>query len=166
MLKLLNSIINATGVFCGIVLLFFIGIVFYDVVARYLFNSVSIALQELEWHLFAVMFMFGIGYTLKENAHVRVDIFYTKFSERTQAIVDLIGSLLFALPICLLIVYDGYSYALDSYQLGESSPDPGGLPHRWIIRAVIPLSFSYTILCVLYVVMIKIKRLRELKQEA
>ena len=164
LLKPLNKFIDIVGIACGVVLLLFICNVFYDVVTRYLFDNVSIALQELEWHLFAIMFMFGIGYTLKENAHVRVDILYTNFSAKTQAIIDLIGSFLLALPICLLIVYDGYSYAFDAWQIGEGSPDPGGLPHRWIIRAVIPTSFAYVSLCVLQVILTKIEVLLNPKQ--
>ncbi len=159
LLKYLNKFIDAIGYACGILLLLLIANVFYDVLMRYLFNDVSIAMQELEWHIFAAMFMFGIGYTLKENAHVRVDILHAHFAEKTKAVIEIIGSLTLALPLCLLIIHDGYSYALDAYQIGEGSADPGGLPNRWVIRAVVPLSFIYISLCVLQVILTKIQLL-------
>jgi len=114
--------------------------VFYDVVARYFFQSSSIAFQELEWHLFASMFLLGIAWTLKEEGHVRVDIIYEKLSETKQAWVNSLGCIFFLLPFCLLIIWYGYAFALESYSLNEVSGDPGGLSHRWLIKSMIPLS--------------------------
>jgi TRAP-type mannitol/chloroaromatic compound transport system permease small subunit len=128
--------------------------VFYDVVMRYFFNDVSIAMQELEWHLFAAMFMFGIGYTLKEDGHVRVDIIYDKLSIKSRSIINIVGAMVFATPIAVLIVYYGFDYVLDAYQMGEGSADPGGLPHRWIIRSVVPGSAIFLIMCLTYSVLV------------
>lgn len=114
--------------------------VFYDVVARYLFNEVSIGMQEMEWHLFSVVFLLGIPYALRTDGHVRVDVFYARWSNRTKAWINLIGALVFVVPFAYLIGHYGYGFALDSWQMGESSGDPGGLPHRWVIKAVIPLT--------------------------
>jgi len=158
-LNLLKTLIDAIGGLCSIVMMLMVLNVFYDVVMRYFFNDVSIAMQELEWHLFAVMFMFGIGYTLKEDGHVRVDIIYDQMSKKTQAIINLVGSLLFALPFTLLILYFSWDYAHEAYLMGEGSADPGGLPHRWIIRSVIPLSSIYLLICLLYVVLTQIQNL-------
>jgi TRAP-type mannitol/chloroaromatic compound transport system permease small subunit len=74
-LKSLKQIIDTVGGICSIIMILMVVNVFYNVVSRYFFNNVSIGMQELEWHLFSAMFMFGIGYTLKEDSHVRVDIF-------------------------------------------------------------------------------------------
>ena len=139
-LKVLSKIIDGIGNLCSILMLLMIANVFFDVIMRYFFNDVSIGMQELEWHLFAAMFMFGIAYTLKEDAHVRVDIFYDVMSAKKKAVINIVGSLFFALPITLIIFYYGYSYAFDAYSMGEGSADPGGLPYRWIVRSVIPLS--------------------------
>jgi TRAP-type mannitol/chloroaromatic compound transport system permease small subunit len=148
--RVLGKLIDAVGWLTVVCMLGMVANVFYDVLMRYLFNDVSIGMQELEWHLFAAMFMFGIGYTLKEDAHVRVDIFFEKLLPHTQATINIIAAIVFALPISLLVLYYGYGYALDAYQMGEGSPDPGGLPHRWIIRAVIPASNLFLIICILY----------------
>jgi len=83
-LKVLGKIIDALGNFCSLLMLLMIINVFYDVIMRYFFNDVSIGMQELEWHLFAAMFMFGIAYTLKEDGHVRVDIFYEAMSVKNK----------------------------------------------------------------------------------
>ena len=162
-LKFLSKIIDILGNFCSLLMLLMIVNVFYDVIMRYFFNDVSIGMQELEWHLFAAMFMFGIAYTLKEDAHVRVDIFYDVMSEKKKAIINIFGSVVFALPITLLILYFGSDYASEAYSMGEGSADPGGLPHRWIVRSVIPLSSFFLVLAIIHVLLSNIQILRGAK---
>ena len=130
----------------AILLLCLLANVFYDVIMRYLFNDVSIGMQELEWHLYATVFLLGISYTLKENAHVRVDIIYERLSLKKQAFIDITGTLFFLLPFSFLIAYYGIGFAQESYALGESSGDPGGLTYRWIIKSIISLSFVFVII--------------------
>lgn len=159
-LNVISKIIDGLGNICSLLMLLMIANVFFDVIMRYFFNDVSIGMQELEWHLFAAMFMFGIAYTLKEDAHVRVDIFYDVMSAKKKAIINIVGSLLFALPITLIILYYGYDYAFEAYAMGEGSADPGGLPYRWIVRSVIPLSSLFLVLSIFYVVLTNIQVLR------
>ncbi|MGB0833383.1 MAG: TRAP transporter small permease subunit [Psychrobium sp.] len=149
---LLAKIIDFVGVLVACSVIVLLATIFYNVVSRYLFDDVDIGLQELEWHLFACMFLFGIGYSLKENAHVRVDIIYEKLGVKTQAIINLVGTIALLIPISLLIIYYGYDFANEAYQSGERSGDPGGLTHRWIIKGAIPASFCFTVLCGIYVV--------------
>ena len=158
--RLLGKLIDAVGYLCGLLMILMVMNVFYDVVMRYVFSNASIGMQELEWHLFAAMFMFGIGYTLKQGGHVRVDIIYDRLSPKLRAWIDLIGSLVFAIPFTALIVYYGYGYSLDAFQMGEGSADPGGLPHRWIIRSVIPMASTFVILCFVHSVLENINTLR------
>jgi TRAP-type mannitol/chloroaromatic compound transport system permease small subunit len=110
---------------------------------RYLFNSGSIAIQELEWHLFSIIFLLGSAYTLKHNEHVRLDIFYnSKFmNETTRAWFDVLGTLLILLPFCLLIIVSAWPFVTQAYIHNETSPDPGGLSARWLIKSTIPLGF-------------------------
>ena len=156
-LRIIGKIIDILGNFCSLLMVLMILNVFYDVIMRYFFNDVSIGMQELEWHLFAAMFMFGIAYTLKEDGHVRVDIFYDAMSKRKQAFINIFGSIVFALPITVLICYYSIGYTMDAYTMGEGSGDPGGLPHRWIVRSVIPISSSFLILSIVYVVLSQIQ---------
>jgi len=120
--------------------------VFNDAIMRYFFRSGSIALQELEWHLFSVVFMFGIAYALKEDGHVRVDILYDRWSPRTQAIINIAGTLMFLIPLSVLIIHGSVWFVHESFISGEISGDPGGLTHRWLIKAVIPTSFVFLII--------------------
>lgn len=119
--------------------------VFYDSIMRYFFNSGSIAMQELEWHLFAMVFLFGIAYALKEDGHVRVDILYDRFSPRWKAIVNIGGTFLLLLPLSLLIIEGSVWYVREAFASGEISGDPGGLSYRWLIKLVIPISFIFLI---------------------
>ncbi len=112
-------------------------LVCFDVVFRYLFNDTEAWIMELEWHLFALIFLLGAGYAFKHDRHVRVDLFYSGFSERDKALVNLIGGLLFLLPWCIMIIVASYQYADVSFQIRETSPDPGGLPARYLIKFAI-----------------------------
>ena len=156
-LKISGKILDMLGVFCSVLMILMVINVFYDVIMRYFFNDVSIGMQELEWHLFAAMFMFGIAYTLKEDAHVRVDIFYDVMSAKKQAVINIFGSIVLALPITLVILYFSWDYTLEAYHMGEGSGDPGGLPHRWIVRSVIPLSSIFLILAIFHVIVTQVK---------
>ncbi len=112
-----------------------------DVFFRKLFSETAAWVMELEWHLFALVFLLGGGYALKHNRHVRVDLFYSRFSSRDQALVDLIGHVIFLIPWCLVLVYFAGQYAWESFLIGETSPDPGGLAGRFLIKGVISLGF-------------------------
>ncbi|WP_166267728.1 TRAP transporter small permease subunit [Marinobacter caseinilyticus] len=118
--------------------------VFFDVVSRYVFNEVSIGMQEMEWHLYAAVFLLGIPFALRTDGHVRVDVLYDRWSDHFKAWVDLVGAVIFVIPFAMLIGYYGYDYALESYNLGEGSGDPGGLPYRWIIKSLIVFSAVFT----------------------
>ncbi|QSP95192.1 TRAP transporter small permease subunit [Marinobacter salinisoli] len=140
----LDEGLDRLATFCGwvacLAMILMAANVFYDVVARYLFNSVSIGMQEMEWHLYSVVFLMGIPYALRADGHVRVDVFYARWGDKAKAWINLIGAVIFVLPFAYLIGTYGYDFAVDSYKMGESSGDPGGLPHRFIIKAVIPFS--------------------------
>ena len=137
----INRFSEALGKVTAVLFLLLLCNVFYDVILRYVFNDVSIAMQELEWHLYAAIFMLGIPYTLYKNGHVRVDIFYANLTPHRQAWIDLLGTLFLLLPFTLLVARYGIDFTIESFKLGEGSGDPGGLPYRWIIKGVIPFAF-------------------------
>ncbi|ANG62198.1 C4-dicarboxylate ABC transporter [Marinobacterium aestuarii] len=149
MLKLeraVNRVSDLFGKAAAVLFVLLLFNVFYDVVSRYAFNDVSIAMQEMEWHLFALMFLLGVPFTLRADAHVRVDIIYDRLSLRKRAWIDLTGTLCLLLPFCLLVGWYGVGFAHESFLLGESSGDPGGLGYRWLIKAAIPFAFFATAL--------------------
>jgi TRAP-type mannitol/chloroaromatic compound transport system permease small subunit len=116
-------------------------LVSYDVIMRKLFSAGSIALQELEWHLFDITFLFAIAYTLSKDKHVRVDIFYDKFPFKIKKIINIITIIFFVIPLATLIVVEAIPFVQMSYMQGESSGDPGGLCCRWIIKSTIIWAF-------------------------
>jgi TRAP-type mannitol/chloroaromatic compound transport system permease small subunit len=143
--KKFDSFSNVMGWIAGFLNLVMLVNVFYDSIMRYFFRTGSIAMQELEWHLFAIVFLFGMAYCLKEDGHVRVDILYDHFPPRWKAIVNIAGTLLFLIPLSVLIIEGSVWYVHEAYTINEISGDPGGLTHRWLIKAVIPASFIFLI---------------------
>ena len=140
---MIENIIKYLGYFTAFIVAVLVLLVVYDATVRYLFSGGSIALQELEWHLFDVIILFGIAYTLRENAHVRVDIFYTSYSEKTKALLNIISSLFFILPFSFLIIYIGLDFVAMSFIQNEASSNPGGLEYRFLVKSLLPLSFIF-----------------------
>lgn len=134
------------GTLTAITMVLMILNVFYDVVMRYFFRSGSIAMQEMEWHLFSVIILLGISYTLKEDGHVRVDLIYDRLSTKKKAMINMVGAVLFVLPLALLVGISSIDNAMEAYISMEQSGDPGGLPHRWIVKGLIPLAFFLLII--------------------
>ena len=90
-----------------------------------------------------MIILFGIAYTLREKAHVRVDIFYASFNEKTKALINIISSVFFILPFSFLIVYIGIEFVELSFTQNEGSSNPGGLEFRYLVKSLLPLSFVF-----------------------
>jgi TRAP-type mannitol/chloroaromatic compound transport system permease small subunit len=117
-------------------------VIFSDVVMRYLFNTSFVFTQELEWHLFGFIFLIGAGYTLLHDGHVRVDIIYQRQGYRGRAWINLVGVILFLIPGCLMVIITSWKFVLSSFLILEGSPDPGGIPLRFIVKGCIPAGFT------------------------
>jgi TRAP-type mannitol/chloroaromatic compound transport system permease small subunit len=111
-----------------------------NVVLRYLFSYGSVWSQELEWHLLVPLIMFSVAYAFQQGEHVRVDVLYARFTPRTQAIVNVAAAVL-CLAISALALWFSVKYVQQAYVIDEQSSDPGGLTHRWILKALIPAGF-------------------------
>jgi TRAP-type mannitol/chloroaromatic compound transport system permease small subunit len=135
--KLIDRIGRITG-WCAFAL---VCVMAFNVLLRYLFRKGSVAMQELEWHLMAPICLLGLSYALLHDGHVKVDILYGRFKPQTRRFIDLVSMLLVCLVVGLLI-YLSIPYVEQSYRIGEKSPDPGGLTHRWILKALLPLGFT------------------------
>ncbi len=103
-------------------------------------NLSSNAMIEAQWYLFAVIFLLGAAYTLQQNSHVRVDVLYDRMSPRTQALINLIGHLVFLIPFCIFMLWVVWPKVMSSWRELEQSPDAGGLP-RYPIKTVMPVAF-------------------------
>jgi TRAP-type mannitol/chloroaromatic compound transport system permease small subunit len=121
-------------------------VVFVDVVMRYLFNVSFVFTQELEWHLFGFIFLIGAGYTLLHDGHVRVDIIYQRLGLKGRAWINLLGVIFFLIPGCIMVISTSWKFAANSFMMLEGSPDPGGIPLRFIIKGCIPVGFTLLLL--------------------
>jgi len=120
---------------------FLVIVVFLDVIMRYALNTSFVFTQELEWHLFGFIFLMGAGYTLLHEGHVRVDIIYQRLDKKAQAWVDLVGCLVFLFPGAIMVITTAVPFVTNSFSVLEGSPDPGGIPFRFIIKSCIPIGF-------------------------
>ena len=185
-LRILNRIIDASGYVCVAALLFMVANIFIDVLVRYVVFDVfrhlqwiaaidwfnenvawlgSVGMQELEWHFFSAIFLLGLGYTLRDNAHVRVDVLYEGFSRTTQAWINIVGGLVFTLPFALLIVYYGADFFYESFESMENKGDPGSLPRLWPGKLLIPTAFIFLILSVITVMLSEFQVIQEEKNK-
>lgn len=108
--------------------------------SRYAFSESSNGWLEIQWYMFAAMVLLGAPYTLKMNEHVRVDLIYGMASERTRIWIDIIGGLLFLLPICIILTYFTWPWFVESWTINESSSNAGGLI-RWPVKLMLPVGF-------------------------
>jgi len=127
----------------AIVLALLIG---YDAMMRYLFSAGSIALQEVEWHIFDIIFLFGLSYALKHDKHVRVDIFFASYSSQTKAMVQIFSMLFLLIPFALHFLHGSYDMMVQSFVQDEVSSDPGGLGYRFLIKGVLFIAFLLLVL--------------------
>lgn len=145
-LRFFDYLNTRMGTFAGWLTTALVLLFTYDVLTRYFFNFTKVWVTEMEWHLYALIFLLGAAYTLKEDRHVRVDIWYSNQTEKRKALVNLIGGILFLVPWCWVVMYTSFDYAANSFQQNEGSPNPGGLPYRFIIKGAITVGFLLLLL--------------------
>ena len=133
----LESFIDWSGRTVSWLSLFLVLITFTIVVLRYIFDSGSIALQEITSYLHATIFLVGMAYTLQQDAHVRVDVFYSRCSARTKAWINLSGALFLLLPFMLFVSWVSLLYIADSWSVLEGSREAGGLPGVFLLKSLI-----------------------------
>ena len=138
-IQLIDHINDIVGRSISWLTLLMVIVTFLVVVLRYIFNSGSIAMQESIIYLHTIVFMLGVAYTLKQNGHVRVDIFYEKMSVRHRAWVDLLGTIFLLIPFCIFIIVISWNYVSLSWSLLEGSRDTGGIPALFLLKTTIPV---------------------------
>ena len=138
--RLIDALNEKIGLIANCLVLMACAISAGNALMRYSFSLSSNAWLEIQWYLFAGMVMLGAAYTLKRNEHVRVDVFYSRYGERTRLWLDLLGGILFLLPMAVIIGWMSWPMFVNSYQIGEISGNAGGLL-RWPVKILIPLGF-------------------------
>ena len=146
MSSLIDNLTKKIGFLTAILALILALLIGYDAFMRYLFSAGSIALQEVEWHLFDIIFLFGLSYALKHDKHVRVDIMFSHYSMQTKAMVQILSMLFLLIPFALYFLSGSYDMVVQSYMQNEVSSDPGGLGYRFIIKGVLFIAFVLLLL--------------------
>ena len=161
----INTISEWTGRLIAWLILLMVLIIVYQASMVALFSIGSVALQELQWHLFALVFLLSAAYTLKHEDHVRIDLIYQSrwLTDQHRAWINFLGGFFLLIPFCLLVIIASWPFvsAAINYTLAfsnswpfisvtihyaEGSPDPGGLPYRFLLKAAIPIGFSLLML--------------------
>ena len=152
MLKLLRplaafteKLVDRTGQLTAWIALVMIGLVATNVLLRYSFSYGSVWAQELEWHLLAALILLGMSHALQRGENVRVDLFYARFSPLGKRVVD-VASALLLIGVSLGFIWLSLGYVEQSRSIGEASADPGGIPMRWLVKALIPLGYCLLLL--------------------
>lgn len=138
---MIDRLVDLTGRTAAWLTLAIVVLMAMNVLLRYAFSIGSVWAQELEWHLLAPLVLAGMTYALQKGEHVRVDVFYARYTPRGQAAIDLLSSLL-AVAMAALVIRYSIEFVNQSYAINEISSDPGGLPRRWMLKALIPLGFA------------------------
>lgn len=145
LIKYIDRLVDRVGSVSGWLALVLILLVCIDVILRSLDSSVT-WLNDLQWHIFAALFLLGGAYTLQKDAHVRVDLFYSRFQAKDKAFVNIIGILCLLMPWCLILMVYTLRFAIDSLFILEGSPDPNGLPFRFVIKFILFFSICLVFL--------------------
>jgi TRAP-type mannitol/chloroaromatic compound transport system permease small subunit len=138
----IESGLDRLGAALSWVWLALIAVIVVAVVLRFVFGIGRIELEELQWHLYAIGFLFGIVGCATRDRHVRVDVIRERMSQRARDWVDLYGVLLFQIPLVILVLWSALPFVAESFGANEKSASAGGLPFRWILKSVLPISFA------------------------
>jgi len=145
----IDRVADRVGRAISYIWLILLGIIMVNVLMRYVFNEGRIEMEELQWHLYSIGFLLGLGYAYQADAHIRVDVLHERLGHRTKAWIELYGILLLLLPFIALVLIYSIPFVASSYAVAEVSASPGGLPLRWLIKAVLPLAFFLLLMTVI-----------------
>lgn len=157
--NVIDRVVSTVGMTAAWLSILLIVVIVFDVVTRRFLVLGSTKLQELEWHLHAILFFLCIGWAYIKNAHVRIELVHERLSRRTQLWIELLGCLLFLIPYCLIVFYHGADWWERSWATGEVSDSATGLPYRWAIKAVLPTGFVFIFLGAVTVLLRKVVEL-------
>lgn len=147
--RAIDAFIMAAAAVFNWIWLILIVLIVVNVLMRYFVGINYIAMEELQWHLYAIGFLLGLGYAVDFDAHVRVDVVAEHWPHRRRAWIELIGILVFMVPFIWIVIANAIPFVSRSFALNEVSAAPGGLPYRWVIKAMMIVAFAYLGLAVL-----------------
>ncbi|MFO1098380.1 MAG: TRAP transporter small permease subunit [Xanthobacteraceae bacterium] len=137
----LDSIVRAVGEWSSWIWTILMLLIVVQVLQRYVFGFGSIQMEEMQWHLFAIGFMLGLGLTELRERHVRIDVIAEALPIRLRLWIELVGIVVFLLPFCVFVIWWSIPYVQESWVASEVSAAPGGLPYRYVLKGVITVAF-------------------------
>jgi len=144
--RFIDGILDFIGHVASWIWISLVGVILFQVILRYGFNQGSIMLEEIQWHMYSIGFMIALSYGIVHDRHVRIDIVYDRFPPLVKAWVDVIGIPFLLLPFLFFVFYSAFPFVTSSYESGEVSIAPDGLPYRFAIKAFIIVGFALMIL--------------------
>ncbi len=147
--RVIDPALTRIGQWASWLWLLLMAIIVGNVVLRYAFDAGHIEIEEIQWHIYSYGFLLGLSYAYQADAHIRVNVLHEHWSDRTQAWIELYGILLFMLPFIAVILIFSFPFVAASFEIGEVSQSPGGLPFRWAVKAALPVGFLLLLLAVL-----------------
>ena len=154
-----DAIVSRIGSWAAWLSIPLIFIIVFDVITRRFLVLGSTKLQELEWHIHAILFFLCIGWAYLKNAHVRIELLHERLPRKAQLWIELLGCLLFLIPFCLIVLYHGIDWWHRSWAIGEISDSATGLPYRWAIKVFLPIGFVVILLSAVTVLLRKLVQL-------
>lgn len=143
--RVLDGIVDFLGAQVSWLWVVTVGVILYSVISRYLFAQGSVMLEEVQWHLAGATWLIGLSYTWVHDSHVRVDVLHERFSMRTKAWVEFLGIVFLLLPFLVLALAELIPYVQSSFEQGERSQAPNGLPWRWLLKSFLPIAIALLI---------------------
>jgi TRAP-type mannitol/chloroaromatic compound transport system permease small subunit len=137
----IDRLLTLVGEFASALWTVLVAVIVVQVIARYAFGLGSIVMEELQWHLYAIGFMLGLGFTDMRERNVRIDVLAERLTQRTRLYIEMVGLLVLFLSFCLMVIWFAVPFFMSSFQLNESSPAAGGLPYRWVLKSFIVTGF-------------------------
>lgn len=137
----LDSVVRAVGEWSSWIWTILMLLIVVQVLQRYVFGFGSIQMEEMQWHLFAVGFMLGLGLTELRERHVRIDVIAEAMPMRLRLWIEMVGIVVFLLPFCVFVIWWSIPYVQESWVANEVSAAPGGLPYRYVLKGVITVAF-------------------------
>lgn len=139
--RIADAFIFRLGVIFSAVWFLLVLVIILNVVLRFGFSATKIYIEELQWHLYAIGIAFAVAFALVTDAHIRIDLLSSRFRKRTTSWIEVIGTVVFLLPYCALVLIYSVEFVAHSFATGEVSNAPNGLSHRWMIKSMLPLAF-------------------------
>lgn len=147
--RLVDPWLSRIGRWTSLLWVLLLAVIVANVSLRYLFGDGRILFEELQWHLYSAGFLLGLSAAYQADVHVRVDVLHERLSARHRAWIELYGILLLLLPFIALILVFSIPFVAHSFRLDEVSQAPGGLPMRWVIKAMLPIAFGLLLIAAL-----------------